>query len=365
MNEYKSPYKNLILFWFSGTGNARRIAGHIAEYGKEKGLHVEMHDITKLNQENYPEIKDDTMIGFCTPTHGFNMPPLMLKFIARFRKRKTSNTHVFVLNTRAGMKLYKLFMPGLSGVALYLPALLLRLKGYKVKGYQPMDMPSNWISLHPGIRHKVVMSIDQRCKRISERFAEKILAGKYVFKGWLSLPFDIAIAPIALAYYFIGRFGLAKTFFASTECNHCGLCIKQCPVNAIIELKGINFWSFSCESCMKCMNSCPKRAIEIAHGYTFLVWWLILSVLTGFIFNLIMNLDLMNDQFSDLAKEGIYNTVLIGLTFLIVFIAYHILHFMLRFKWFNQLMVYTSLTRVKFWRRYSLSDHLKAENKTL
>lgn len=44
--------------------------------------------------------------------------------------------------------------PGLSGLALILPALMLRLKGYRIKGLRPLDLPSNWISLHPGLRGK-------------------------------------------------------------------------------------------------------------------------------------------------------------------------------------------------------------------
>lgn len=361
MNEFKAAYKHLIVFWFSGTGNAKKIAEHITQTGKEKGMHTASYNITKLNEDNFPQIQDDTLIGFCSPTHGFNMPPIMLKFTAQFKRCKSKNTHVFIVNTRAGMKLYKLFLPGLSGVAQYLTAFLLRLKGYKIKGYQPMDMPSNWISLHPGIRHKVVMSIVARCKRKTIAFTEKIIQGKRISKGWLSLPFDLAIAPIAVLYYFIGRFAIAKTFYATSACDHCGICIKQCPVKAISEIGGINYWAFTCESCMKCMNVCPKRAIETAHGYTFLLWWLVMSVLGNLILTFLLEQEFIKDRFSEFAETGLYNLIVIGLIFLIVFLGYKLLHLLLRYKWFNKLMAYTSLTRYKFWRRYRLSDHVKAE----
>lgn len=354
-------YKRLIIFYFSGTGNAERIAEQIVDISKEKGLNSELYDIIKIDEDDFPEINSDTLIGFCSPTHGFNMPPIMLKFMGTFKKRETKNTKVFILNTRAGMKLYKLFTPGLSGIALILPAIILRLKGYNIVGYRPMDMPSNWISLHPGLRTSVVRSIDERCSRITEKFTEKILSGKRVLRGLLSLPVDLIISPVSVLYYFIGRFGLAKTFIATDKCNNCGLCIKQCPVNAISEINGINFWAFKCESCMKCMNSCPKRAIETAHGYTFLIWWLIFSVLTNIISNYLIKLSIFEGFISVIKESVIYNLVLIGMTFLVLFLSYKFLHFLMRYKIFNRIIAYTSLTHYKFWRRYALSKHLKSK----
>ncbi|MCD4795045.1 MAG: EFR1 family ferrodoxin [Bacteroidales bacterium] len=350
-------YKSLIIFYFSGTGNAKRISEQIIDISKEKGLNTELFDITKIGEDNFPEIKEDTLIGFCSPTHGFNMPPIMLKFIRKFKKRKTKNTKVFILNTRAGMKLYKLFTPGISGIALILPALILKLKAYNVVGYRPIDMPSNWISLHPGLRTSVVRSIDERCSRITKRFTEKILSGKNVLRGLISLPVDIALIPVSTGYYFIGRFGLAKTFIATDKCNNCGLCIKQCPVNAISEIKGINFWAFTCESCMKCMNTCPKRAIETAHGYTFLLWWLIMSVLTNLLVKYIVEFQFMKEIVSVIKESGIKNIILIAVIFSGLFIGYRILHFLMRFKLFNRIIAYTSLTHYKFWRRYKATSN--------
>ena len=85
------------------------------------------------------------------------MQPIMLKFIINFPK--TKNTKAFILNTRGGLKMGKLFLPGLSGVAQIFPAVVLRLKGMKIVGMQPLDLPSNWLLLHPGLKMKVILSI--------------------------------------------------------------------------------------------------------------------------------------------------------------------------------------------------------------
>ena len=54
------------------------------------------------------------------------------------------------------MKLAKLYLPGLSGATLLFAAIILRIKGYRIVGLRSIDLPSNWIFLHPGLKEKVV-----------------------------------------------------------------------------------------------------------------------------------------------------------------------------------------------------------------
>jgi ferredoxin len=344
-----AKYSNAIIFYFSGTGNARIAAHWITETLRNQGI-----DAIILNISDHPNLSDinlspSTLIGFCYPTHGFNAPPIVIKFIRRFPK--TSKADVFLLNTRAGMKLSKLFIPGLSGLAQILPALILLLKGYRIAAMQPMDLPSNWISLHPGLRKKVVDSIFVRCKRITKQFTEKLLAGKKVYKALYSLPLDLLISPVSIGYYFYARFMLAKTFFASYNCNNCGLCIKNCPVHAIKVQQGRPYWSFSCESCMKCMNNCPKNAIETPHGFTFVLWWGLMAFIPILVFDKIKSL---LPDFT--GEELILKAINLSFMAISVWLAYHLFHFLLRFKFFNYIITYTSLTKLPFWRRYKAGD---------
>ncbi len=346
-------YSKIIVFYFSGTGNARSVAEWIIDKAKTQSIKTQLINIADQNYNITDDLNSKILIGFCYPTHGFNAPPIVLKFIRKFN---SGTSDVFLLNTRAGMKLYKLFTPGLSGIALLLPALILKLKGYKIRAYRPIDLPSNWISLHPGLRKKVVDSIFNRCKRIVDSFSEKILSRKRVYRGLLELPIDLAISPIALGYYFYGRFGIAKTFFASYDCNNCGLCIKNCPVNAIELVDNRPFWSFSCESCMQCMNSCPQRAIETAHSYTFLIWWLVFSQLPYLLIKLLAKYDLVNDLWISSHSNLIFYLIITVFGLIVVFFGYRVLHFLLKYRFFNFLITYTSLTKYKFWRRYKAPE---------
>ena len=343
-------YKNFLIYYFSGTGNAKRTAEWIIETASEMGINARMINIDRFVKTEIPELEGKTLIGFCAPTHGFNLPPNMLKYIWKFPRRK--NTDVFIINTRAGMKLSKLFVPGLSGLAQFFPALVLLLKGYKIKGMQPMDLPSNWISIHPGLRQKVVVSMFERCERITKKFANRLLNGGSKYKAFLSLPFDLAVAPIAVGYYFVGRFGIAKTFVASNSCTNCGLCEKQCPVNAIKTIKRRPYWTFNCESCMRCMNTCPERAIETTQSFTIAFWWIILSLFTPWLLKEFYGIRLFNFDQPDWKAYIFENAFAVAVWFLTLWVGYKLMHFLMKFRVFNNLVAYSSFTKYKFWRRY-------------
>jgi ferredoxin len=239
MNNWNSLY----IYYISGTGNAKASSEWIADEAMKRGLKVVVQQIDRLENIRMLGPEENLIIGFAFPTHGFNAAPIMLRFIAGFPSRLCR--HIFLLNTRAGMKLHKLFTPGMSGVALLLPALMLWLKGYRCIGFRPVDLPSNWIPLHPGIKKKVIDSIFVRCERIVRAFAVKILSGKKVYRGLYSLPVDLMISPIAFGYYVAGRFFLSKTFIANYNCTNCGLCIKECPTASIKLVRNRPYWKLT------------------------------------------------------------------------------------------------------------------------
>jgi Pyruvate/2-oxoacid:ferredoxin oxidoreductase delta subunit len=341
-------WKSLYIYFISGTGNARASSYWIAEEAEKQGLKTEVQQIDRLENINFPLKNDETLIGFAFPTHGFNAAPIMLRFIASFPRGL--GREVFLLNTRAGMKLYKIFLPGLSGVALILPALMLWFKGYRCIGFRPVDLPSNWISLHPGIRKKVTESIFNRCEKIVRKFAGKIIEGRKVYRGLFSLPVDLLISPVSLGYYLGGRFFLAKTFIANRNCNNCGLCMKECPTKSIIEVNNRPYWKLSCESCMRCMNRCPTRAIESAHGMA-LAFWLIFSAVNAQV--LLAIVGLLNIPAEKWWWWVISNIIAIGGMVLITATLYRIVHYAMAFKPVRDLVKYTSLTALPFWRRFS------------
>ena len=340
-------FNKLVIYYFSGTGNAKQVANWIIENAIIAGMETHLVNIGNYKEVNNHAITKETLIGFCYPTHGFNAPPIILKYIWSFQKTNFKNKF-FVVNTRAGMKLGHLFTPGLSGIALLIPALMLLLKGFNLIGYRSIDLPSNWISIHPGLKEKVIKSIFNRCKKITISFSDKILSGKKMLKGFWELPIDLAISPISIGYYFFGRYALSKTFIATNACDQCGLCVRNCPVQAITMKKNKPYWSYKCESCMQCMNNCPQRAIETPHGFVTIIWWFAFSILP------ILILDFISDytKTEHFTKDVIYYVLFVILSFAVILGSYKIMHSLMRFNFFNKVIRYTSLTSYRFWRRY-------------
>jgi len=354
-------YDNLLMIYYSGTGNSRHVSEWIVQEAQSRGMKTHICSYHQFNPNDIANFTGKTLIGFFSATHGFNMPHSMLNFLFRFSQLKGSD--VFIGNTRAGMKLSKLFLPGLSGIAMYFPALIMFFKGYKIKAMYPVDLPSNWISLHPGLKKNVVSSMVKHYELLTKNFAAKILSGKKVFlKSFILLPLDIAVAPVALGYYFIGRYILAKTFIANSSCNNCGICIEQCPTKSIIVVDNRPYWKFTCESCMKCMNYCPQRAIETAHFMFFFILLALILFINPYLSQKISDLVAVWLNHSRIAYESIYLVIRWSVALLLYFLGYKFLHYLMGFPRVNKFLTYTSLTSWKFWRRYKFPNQHVSEH---
>lgn len=336
--------KHVIIYYFTGTGNAKNVAHWVKGVASEKKITYEITNIATIESLPIDAPPKDALIVMVSPIHGFNYPPIMVQFISHFPK---GNNSIVLMNTRAGMLIGKWVTPGLSGIAFYLASLMLMIKGHTIKGLIPVDMPSNWISLHPALKDKTILYLHQRMKLKVTKYAHLFIDNKKTFPAFKEFLQDILISPISLGYFFIGRFILSKTFFATSDCDNCGLCLKKCPVKAITMVNNKPFWKLTCESCMRCMSACPKRAIESAHGFIFVV-------------ALIFNLGIIRaarhylPEMIEKINPFLFDWVIQALIFILfITISYRIMHFLLRFSWFNTLMSYTSLTHYKFWgKRY-------------
>jgi Pyruvate/2-oxoacid:ferredoxin oxidoreductase delta subunit/flavodoxin len=341
-----STYSEILIFYFSGTGNSKQVAKWISEFAVAGSIDCKLFDISKTDVLQLEPLDSNALIIIISPVHGFNFPKITLDFIAHFPKGKNK---LVLMNTRAGMKIGSFITPGLTGIAFILSSLLLKSKGYKIVGQIPFDMPSNWISIHPALNERTVKFIHQKNYDRVKKHSDKIFAGKKDFLALRDLIQDILIAPVSLGYYLVGRYAFAKTFYASYKCDNCDVCIKQCPVKAIEKINNRPYWTFNCESCMKCMNSCPKRAIETAHGL-FIITIFLISTLSS----LILTPLLPENFFNDSIRFIIVNSVFV----VFLWILYKVQHLIIGKKFTGKMIAFTSLTYYKFWGRYkSIPDY--------
>lgn len=332
-------YSSLVVYYFSGTGNARSVATWLCDAAGKVHLPSRIINIADVDHHAIARPDPGALVAFVSPVHGFNYPPIMVYFLTHFPRGKND---VLLMNTRAGMMIGRFVTPGLSGVTFYLASLLLLIKGYTINAWYPVNLPSNWTSLHPALNASIVSGLFGKYHAKVAAFAERAFEGKRNFKGLIEIVQDAIIAPMTLGYYLVGRFFFAKSFYASRACDDCGVCIKGCPVHAIKEVDGRPYWRFTCESCMKCMSTCPKKAIETAHGFVGALLLLFYGVVLGIVFRYGGQWGLVRESVAGFVVESLLLLGLLG-------VLYRALHTLMRFPVIERLMVYTSLTSYRFW----------------
>ncbi len=343
-------YDTMAVHVMSGTGNSLRAARQMAALAQDRGLKTSVSLVERGVRLDAPPCANKTLVGFCFPAHGFTAPWLMIRFAAL--SPWGGGVHAFVLVTRGGTKFGPLFFPGMEGTAAYLIALLLVLRGCRVRGVLGLDMPSNWTSLHSGFREENARAIMEHSAPRLAHFTERLLDGKKAFGGFICLLLGLLLLPLSVAYLLFGRFFLAKLFFANTECNGCGQCMRNCPAQAI-RMRGRPsrpYWTVACESCMRCMAYCPRQAIEAGHSWGLLLWLAVSLPMAHWIQPAL----LAAWPWLGRLEPAVGHWLLLLLTYpaylFLLCAAYVLFWAVIRMPWLNMAFSYTTLTHL--YRRY-------------
>jgi hypothetical protein len=221
-----SKYQNAIIYFLSGTGNSYRTATWAGEEFENQNTNIQ---ITPF--ENADPIKEiipgeKSLLGLFLPTHGFTAPWMMIRFALSLPVGE--GTHAFISATRGGTKFGNILVPGFEGTAAYLLVLILKLKGYKVRGVIGVDMPLNWTALVSGCSNKTAKSMNVRQKSKIITFVQAILNGETRFGIWsfVSLFLGLIILPFSLGYLLIARYFLSKLFFLHQTVIAAGYVLK-------------------------------------------------------------------------------------------------------------------------------------------
>lgn len=346
-------YKNTTIYFMSGTGNSYRVSKWMGEIAEKNGSNINVFSAMSNKPAKNIKHGNDNLIGIVFPAHGFTMPWHILKFVWRLPRRKS--THAFVVATRGSLKFGPVFVPGMSGSGTFIVALVLMLKGYHVRGVMSVNMPSNWFSLHPIQRAKSQEAIIAKANHKVKGFIDKIFSNG---KVWLTLNNlyeiigGILLSLISVGYLFIGRFFLAKLFFATSKCNGCGVCAENCSFSAIKMWGKENpkpFWKYNCESCMRCAALCPQNAIEAGQSWGVILYFITTIPVSFYIFSI------LNTYIPGIENlKGSWLRTLLDILYWYpsIFISYYIFHFLLRIPVINWIFTHTTMTHFSFWGRH-------------
>lgn len=334
----------------SGTGNSYRATVWMKEAAQEKGIGSALEQITGHREKKVANKELGNLLGFVYPTYGFTAPWLVLWHTMLLPWGK--GMHAFVVATKGALMIDSAPFRGFEGSAAYLIALILLLKGYRIRGVMGLDMPANMINVHSGLTEVDSRIIIDQAREKVYFFINRILDRRKVFEGIPDLLLGLALLPLSFLYMVCVRFFLAKLFFASDHCTGCGLCSKSCPKKAIkmVGRKKLRpYWKLTCEGCMRCMGYCPNRAIEASHLFAVILCMLIAIPISPYVLHImndILKLDIGNHFIKTIINYLVY---LVEISF-----AYIIFSCCIRISPVNKLFTYATLTH--FYRRYHEPD---------
>jgi ferredoxin len=344
-------YESVAIHYMSGTGNTFRVATWMAEAANALGMKQRIASMESEKPEQGIEKTDKRLVGLFFPTHGFTAPWQAIKFALKMPRGR--GVDAICVATRAGTKFGPLFLPGLSGTATFVVALILAIKGYSVRGVLPLNMTSNWTAVHPGYSRSSANAIHARSRIKAARFFGRIVSGETCWinlNNALEFLFGLALLPISIGYILVARFVFAKLFFANERCNGCGLCATSCPLGAISmvgEKSPRPYWRYNCESCMRCMNFCPEKAVEASHSLAVAIYLIstvpVAATVLGWAKSRYPGLTGLDSP----TLDSILSTILLlGATM----VSYLVLQLLLRISVLNRIVAYTTFTRL--FRRY-------------
>ena len=344
-------FRKVNLYFTSGTGNSFRAAAWLADEARVCGIPARVIPLEAARPAEEIGRGRDELVGIVTPTHGFTAPWAVLKFVFSLPRRP--GVPAFVLATQGCVKLGSVFIPGASASATFIIALLLVLRGFSVRGVFSLNMPVNWIALHPPLPSRNVEAVIARARPRLSAFAARILAGRthwWTAGNAVTFIFGILLLPISILYLALGRFFLAKIFFANPRCNGCRVCARNCPFGAIVmrgREKPRPYWTYKCESCMRCLNFCPEKAVEAGHS-----WAALLTYITTLpvAFHFLKWLGGYVPGIRGLENPLITNLLQLVYTYLSLFLSYYLFFILIRVPLVNRLFTYTTLTHL--YRRY-------------
>lgn len=240
-----SQIETVKIAYFSGTGSTARVADAFENELNRRGLSVIKSEIRGGNLNS--DEKEDLLI-LLFAVHAFNAPRVVYQWIASLSSEK--QIPVAVISVSGGGEISPNTACRLSSIH------RLEKKNYRVVYEKMIVMPSNWVmKTDDGLAIRLLRVLPFKVERI----VDDLLQG--VVRRTRPKLIDRVFSRIGEMEKTGARF-FGRDLRANANCNSCGWCAKNCPVNNITMLENKPAFGDNCILCLKCIYGCPKQAIR-------------------------------------------------------------------------------------------------------
>lgn len=252
-----------MIFYFSGTGNTRWVARQIAEATGEQLYNI-AEELQRTSVPSY-ELQKDERIGFCFPTHGWQPPHIVRKFIRSLKLQESTTTNGQQPLDIDAHYCYAITTCGDStGDTMTILNKELMAKGLKAVSVFSVLMPESYVCLplmytdSPEREQEKIAEARQQLKHICQSVAERQKNITELTTGATPRLYSYIIGA-----YFNRYMVNDRKFTVDTDiCTQCGRCQQVCPVNNIQGIPPVWQHNDSCTMCLACYHHCPVHAIN-------------------------------------------------------------------------------------------------------
>ena len=240
-----------MIFYFSGTGNTRWVASQIAQALGEQLLYIP--DLIRERRYTF-SLKENERLGFCFPTHGWQPPRIVRRFISQLSLTNQFEHYCWALTTCGDN----------MGECMTILNKDLAQKGLHAETQFSVIMPESYVCLlfmktdpedkeHWKIENARrqlhhIISIVKDCKRGIEELEKGATPRLYSY---------------VIGAYFNKKMVTDRKFTVDRDvCIQCGKCTKVCPVDNIKGTPPQWLHNGQCTSCLACYHYCPVHAVN-------------------------------------------------------------------------------------------------------
>ena len=237
-----------MIFYFSGCGNSKHVAGTIAA-----GLNDTLTFIPEAAREGRYDytLAEGERLGFVFPIYSWAPPRLVLDFVKKLQLKAKPDYLYFACTCGDNCGLTeKVFRKAVEE------------KGWSLSACFSVQMPETYIGM-AGFKLDTPENAKLKIDRANDLLKRNIT--RLINKEHFS---EMVVGSLAWLKTYLVNPGFNRSatddskYHVTEACIHCGKCVEACPLKNITLEEGRPKWLGHCTMCMGCYHHCPVNAIQ-------------------------------------------------------------------------------------------------------